>query len=143
MYFILGFNFLQPIFSAISTMSSFATRYTELELENNRLHQELAISIIAQEQIGKANQLAEEAWQQNEDLKKELLEAKAELEKATKLREQEKAAAEEAAKRLSKSIESLLGKCQFVASFLYLADEYVITLLSLCSRCCRCSHQPG
>ena len=143
MYFILGFNFLQPIFSAISTMSSFATRYTELELENTRLRQELAISVTAQEQIGKANQLAEEAWQQNEDLKKELLEAKAELEKATKLREQEKAAAEEAAKRLSKSIESLLGKCQFVAAPLYLADEYVITLLSLCFRCCRYSHQLG
>ena len=123
-------------------MSSFATQYTELELENTRLRQELAISGAAQEQICKAYQLAEEAWQQNEDLKKELLEVKAESEKATKLREQEKIAAEEAAKRLSKSIESLLGKCQFVALLLYLADEYVITLLCLSFRCCQYSHQP-
>ena len=90
-------------------MSTFATQFTELELENARLRQELTVSGTAQEQIGKANQLAEEAWQQNEDLKKELLEAKAELEKVTKLRDQEKSSAEEAAKRLSKSIESLLG----------------------------------
>ena len=123
-------------------MSNFATQFAELELENNRLRQELTVSGTAQEQIGKANQLAEEAWQQNEDLKKELLEAKVELEEATKLRDQEKSSAEEAAKRLSKSIESLLGERCFVASFLRLADECMVIFLSLSSSCCRYARQP-
>ena len=43
-------------------MLNFATQFAELELENNRLRQELTVSGTAQEQIGKANQLAEEAW---------------------------------------------------------------------------------
>ena len=94
-------------------MSTFAKRFTELELENDRLRQELAESGAAQEQIGKATKLAEEAWQQNEDLKNELTEVKAELEEANKLRTQEKSSAKKAAKRLSKSIESLLGKFRF------------------------------
>ena len=92
-------------------MSSFASQFAEIESENARLRKELEVSRTAQERISKATQLAEEAWQQNEDLKKELLGTKTKLEEATKLREQEKLAAEEAAKRLSKSIESLPGEC--------------------------------
>ena len=111
MHIVLLFWHLQPIFAAISTMSTFASQFAELESENARLRKELEVSGTAQEQIGKANQLAEEAWQQNEDLKKELSETKAKLEEAMKLREQEKLADEETAKQLSKSIESHLGEC--------------------------------
>ena len=101
---------LQPIFAAVSTMSSFANKFTELKSENARLRKELEVSRTAEERINEANRLAEEAWQQNEDLKKKLTEAKTELEESKKLQEQEKSAAAEMAKRLSKSIESLLGE---------------------------------
>ena len=121
-------------------MSNFASQFTELESENARLRKELEVSGTAEERIGKANQLAEEAWQQNEDLKKELSETKAKLEEATKLREQEELAAEETAKRLLKSIESLLGECFSSCLVFAFADEYVVTPLYLCSSCCRCTY---
>src|SRR3954464_852327 len=98
-------------------MSDFAKQFTKLELENGRLRQELAESGIAKEQVGKATKLAEEAWQENEDLKKELAEAKVELEMAKKLREKEKTSAGKAAKRLSKLIESRLGKFQLTIPY--------------------------
>ena len=79
-------------------MSSFANQFAELESENSQLRKELEVSGTAEERISNANRLAEEAWQQNEDLKKKLAEAKTELEEANKLREQEKLAAEKTAK---------------------------------------------
>ena len=78
---------LQPIFAAVSTMSSFANQFAELESENARLRKELEVSRTAEERISNANRLAEEAWQQNEDQKKKLAEAKTELEEANRLRE--------------------------------------------------------
>ena len=92
---------LQPIFAAVSAISSFANQFAELESENARLRKELEVSRTAEERISNANRLAEEAWQQNEDLKKKLAEAKTELEESKKLHEQEKSAAEEMARRLS------------------------------------------
>ena len=50
------------------------------------------------------------AWEENENLKRNLAEAEAKLEEAPKLREQEQKTADVSAKRLSKAIESLLGE---------------------------------
>ena len=53
--------------------------------------------------------MAEEAWQQNEDLKKELEEVKADLKKEVEVRETLKKEVDKRDARLRKSIESLLG----------------------------------
>ena len=91
-------------------VSDFAGQFIKIEAENARLRKELAESKSSAEQVFAANKLAEEAWQKNEDLGKELAQAKTDLEEATKLREQEKSSADKTAKRLRKAIESLLGK---------------------------------
>ena len=86
--------FLQAVFSAVHMVSDFANQFVKMEDENAQLRKKLAESKTAAEQVGAANKLAEEAWQKNEDLMKELAQVKAELAEATKaakLREQEKA----------------------------------------------------
>ena len=66
--------------------------------------------------VNDATKLAEQAWEENENLKRKLAEAEAKLEEASKLREQEQKTADVSAKRLSKAIESLLG--EFAGSYL-------------------------
>lgn len=98
-------------------MSTFASQFAELQHENTQLREKLSSFDKAQERIDAAEQLTKEAWQQNERLEKELKDAKAELEKASQLREQEKSKVDKTTKDLSKSIESLLGKlpiCRFI-----------------------------
>ena len=69
-----------------------------------------------------------------------MAEAKTELEEANKLREQEKLAAEKTAKRLSKSIESLLGELSdSYFAFLIFTDEHVVTVAYFVFNCCRCA----
>src|SRR4051812_13609341 len=101
-WFPFKFFFLQPIFSAISTISSFAKEFAEHQQENSQLREKLARFDMAQEQLDAADKLAKEAWQQNESLQKELKGVKAELEKVVQLWEQEKFDADKAAKHLSK-----------------------------------------
>ena len=79
----------------------------ELEAENARLREEL------QTRVAAANKLTEEAWEANEDLKKELAQAKEELAKAKEAEEQKKkeeASADKALRHLLKAVETLLGK---------------------------------
>ena len=96
--------FLQPI---LSSARKFAAQFVELEAENAQLRQELQLRVAA------ANKLTEEAWQANEDLKKELAQVKEELAKAKEAEEQKKkdeASASKALRHLLKAIETLLGK---------------------------------
>ena len=79
----------------------------KLEAENAQLHKE------TMEWVEAANKLAAEAWQANEDLRKELAQVKDELAKAKKAEEQKKkdeASASKALRHLLKAVESLLGK---------------------------------
>ena len=95
---------MQPI---LSSARKFAAQFVELEAENAQLRQELQLRVAA------ANKLTEEAWQANEDVKKELAQAKEELAKAKKAEEQkkkEKASASKALRHLLKAVEALLGK---------------------------------
>ena len=65
--------------------------------------------------------MAEEAWQQNEDLKKDLDLVKADLKKEVEVRETLKKEVDKRDARLRKSIESLLGMLLFfILSFLRL-----------------------
>ena len=57
--------FLQPIFSTARQVSDFATQFVKVEAENSQLRKDLT------ERVQAANRLTEEAWQANEDLKKE------------------------------------------------------------------------
>ena len=101
---------MQPLLSALRTVSDYGNQFVRLEAENAQLRKDLTEHIQAKEA---ANRLAEEAWQSNEDLKKELAEAKKELAKAKKTEEQKKkedASATKALQRLMKAIETLLGQ---------------------------------
>ena len=98
---------LQPIFSTVQKVSDFATQFVKLEAENAQLRKDLA------ERVQAANRLTEEAWQANEDLKKELAQVREELSKAKKAEEQKKkeeTAAKKALQHLLKAVEALLGK---------------------------------
>ena len=98
---------MQPIFSTTRKVSDFATQFVKLEAENTQLHKGLT------EWVQAANRLTEEAWQANEDLKKELAQVKEELAKAKKAEEQKKkeeASASKALQHLLKAFEALLGK---------------------------------
>ena len=99
--------FLQPILSTARKVSDFATQFVKLEAENTQLRKDLT------ERVEATNRLSEEAWQANEDLKKELAHVKEELAKAKKAEEQKKkeeASASKALHHLLKAIEALLGK---------------------------------
>ena len=101
---------LQPFLSTVRKVSDYANQFVKLEAENTQLRKDLTEQVQAKEA---ANRLAEEAWQANEDLKKELAEAKKELAKAKKAEEQKKkeeASASKALQRLLKAVEALLGK---------------------------------
>ena len=79
----------------------------KLEAENTQLRKDLA------ERVSAANKLAEEAWQANEDLKKELAQVKEELAQSKKAEEQknkEETTAKKALQHLLKAVEALLGK---------------------------------
>ena len=96
--------FLQPF---LSSARKFAAQFAELEAENARLREEL------QTRVAAANKLTEEAWEANEDLKKELAQAKEEIAKAKEAEEQKKkeeASADKALRHLLKAVEALLGK---------------------------------
>ena len=69
-------------------VSEFADQFVKMEAENAQLRKELKAAKALTERIEAANKLAEEAWQKNEDLEKEL--AKAGLEKEVELREKTK-----------------------------------------------------
>ena len=90
-------------------VSDFADQFVKMEAENAQLRKELMAAKASTEWIEAANKLAEEAWQKNEDLEKELAKVKAELEKEVELREKTKARAEMREDQLRQSIESLLG----------------------------------
>ena len=96
--------------AAAATISSFAAQFAELEVENTRLRKELEDFGSTESRVNEATKLAEQAWEENEDLKNKLAEAEAKLEEASKLREQEQKTADVSAKHLSKAIESLLGE---------------------------------
>ena len=96
--------------AAAATISSFAAQFAELEAENTRLRKELEDFGSTESRVNDATKLAEQAWEENENLKRKLAEAEAKLEEASKLREQEQKTADVSAKRLSKAIESLLGE---------------------------------
>ena len=101
---------LQLIFSTVQKVSNFATQFVKLEAENTQLRKDLAERVQASEA---ANKVAEEAWQADEDLKKELAQVKEELSKAKKAEEQKKkeeAAANKALQHLVKAVEALLGE---------------------------------
>ena len=98
---------LQPILSTARKVSDFATQFVKLEAENSQLRKDLT------ERVQAANKLTEEAWQANEDLKKELAQVKEELAKAKKAEEQKKkeeASASKALQHLVKAVEALLGE---------------------------------
>ena len=95
---------MQPF---LSSARKFTAQFTELEAENARLREELPLRVVA------ANKLTQEAWEANEDLKKELEQVKEELAKAKEAEEQKKkeeASAGEALRHLLKAVEALLGK---------------------------------
>ena len=101
---------LQPILSTARKVSDFATQFVKLEAENTQLRKDLAERVQASQA---ANKLAEEAWQANEDLKKELAQVKEELAKSKKTEEQKKkeeTSAKKTLQHLLKAVEALLGK---------------------------------
>ena len=87
----------------------FAEQFVRMEAENAQLRKDLAAAKSATERAEASKKLMEEAWQANEDLKKELARVKADLEREVELRETMKAEVEKRENRLHKSIESLLG----------------------------------
>ena len=98
---------MQPILSTARQVSDFAAQFVKLEAENARLRKDLAEGLAA------ADKLSSEAWQANEDLKKELEQVKGELSKVKKAEEQKKkeeASAQKALQHLLKAVEALLGK---------------------------------
>ena len=80
---------MQPILAADATISSFAAQFAGLEVENIRLRKELEDFGSTESRVNDATKLAEQAWEENENLKRKLAEAEAKLEEASKLREQE------------------------------------------------------
>ena len=101
---------LQPIFSAIQKVSDFAAQSVKLEAENAQLRKDLAEKVQAAQA---ADKMAQEAWQANEDLKKELAAVKKELAESKKAEEQkreEEASAKKALQHLLKAVEALLGE---------------------------------
>ena len=82
----------------------------KLEAENAQLRKELAEKVqVAQA----ADKVAQEAWQANEDLKKELAALQKEVADSKKAEEQkreEEASAKKALQHLLKTVEALLGK---------------------------------
>ena len=116
----------QPIFTAVNMVNNFADQFIKMEAENAQLRKDLAAAKSSTEQVEAANRLAEEAWQKNEDLEKELAKVKAEPEKEVTEKEKAKALAEEREERLRESIESLLGK--FLFCFPCLAPPFFMSL---------------
>ena len=89
-------------------VSDFAEQFVKMEAENAQLRKDLAAAKASTEQAEASRKMAEEAWQKNEDLEKELAAIKADLDKEVKLRETMKAQVEKRENQLRKSIESLL-----------------------------------
>ena len=115
-------------------VKDFAAQFVELEAENARLHQELAAAKSSAEQIETANKLATDAWQEAEDLKKELGQVKAKLEEEERLKEEAQSQAEKREDKLRKSIETLLGKSLRHLHPSFLLDCYDLLLVfSSCS----------
>ena len=99
----------QPVFATAQMVSDFAEQFVKMEAENAQLLKDLAAAKASTEQAEASRKMAEEAWQKNEDLEKELAAVKADLDKEVKLRETMKAQVEKRENQLRKSIESLLG----------------------------------
>ena len=78
---------LQPILSTARQVSDFAAQFVKLEAENTQLRKDLAEWVQASQA---ANKVAQEAWQANEDLKKELAAVKKELAESKKAEEQKR-----------------------------------------------------
>ena len=72
-------------------VSNFAEQFVKMEAENAQLRKDLAAAKASTDQAEASKKLAEEAWQKNEDLEKELATLKADLEKEVELRETMKA----------------------------------------------------
>ena len=66
-------------------VSDFAEQFVWMEAENAQLCKDLAAAKASFEQAESSKKLAEEAWQKNEDLEKELAKVKADLEKEVEL----------------------------------------------------------
>src|SRR3954470_24799016 len=96
----------QPALAAAHQVVAFATQLVNIEAENAKLRKESAQSVVA------ANRLAQEAWQANEDLKKEIAQLKTELalsKEAAAEKKKKEAAEGKALKDLLKNAERLLG----------------------------------
>ena len=100
----------QPIFTTVNMVNDFADQFVKMEAENAQLRKDLAATKSSTEQVEAANKLAEEAWQKNKDLEKELAKVKVELEKELKSKEKAKSLDEKREDRLRNSVETLLGK---------------------------------
>ena len=87
-------------------VAKFAEQFIEMEAENDRLRKSAA----------EAEKMAEEAWQENEDLKNEFDQVKADLKKEVEVRETLKRDVDKRNARLRKSVESLLGKLLLTSS---------------------------
>ena len=67
------------MFAMAQMVFDFSEQFVWMEAENAQLRKELTATKIAASQIEHSQKVAEEAWQANEDLKKELAQVKADL----------------------------------------------------------------
>ena len=73
------FALYQPVFATVQMVFDFSEQFVRMEAENAQLRKELSAAKIAASQIEHSQKVAEEAWQANEDLKKELAQVKDDL----------------------------------------------------------------